>query len=148
MLLEHIRVIHLIYVIAGKYKNMLRLIAVHERHVLIYSICRTQIPLAAASRNVRRKHIYAACVSVKIPRLSRTDICIQLKRLVLRQNSDSVDVRICAVRQRKVYDPVFAAERHRRLCHTVCKHAETAPLPAGKQHGYQLFLSHSVHPHK
>ena len=83
---------------------------------------------------------------VQVPRLSVSDILIQLQRLILGQNTHSVDAGVDTVAQRKIDDTVFAAEGNGRLGGFLRQDLEPAALAAGKQHrNYALFLK--IHGH-
>ena len=84
--------------------------------------------------------------AVEIPRLTVADVLIQEQRLILRQHADRIDARIDAIRQRKIDDSVFCAERNGRLGDVVRQCVQPAALPSRKQHCYTFLLSLHVKP--
>lgn len=72
----------------------------------------------------------AAVSTVKIPRLTVSDILVQFQRLVLRQYAHRVDSRIDAVAERKIDNAIFRAEGNRRFCNIVGESIQTATLSA------------------
>ena len=115
MRFEHCRIVHLVNMVAGKDKHVFGIIHFHEMHILINCICRAFIPRRTGLCLIRRKNMYAAVRSVEIPRLSVSNVFVEDKRLILRQNADGIDARVDAVRQREIDDTIFCPERHRRF---------------------------------
>ena len=61
------------------------------RNVLIDRVCGSLIPVGAGRFLVRRQYMDSPVETVKIPRLTVSDILIQHHRLVLGQNSNGID---------------------------------------------------------
>ena len=143
--LQHLRVVHLIDMVARKDQHVIRIVLIDEGAVLPDRVCRAGIPASVVLGHVRRKHEHAAVTAVEVPVLTGAEIGIQRQRAVLRQNADGVNVGIDAVGQRKIDDSVLSAEGDRRLRHAGGQDAETTALSAGKQHAHD-FLFHSFAP--
>ena len=97
MIAKHLRIVHLVDMVARKNKNIFGGVLVNERCVLINCIRRAGIPPAAAVACIRRQNKHAAVISVQIPCLSVPEIRVQRKRLILRQHTNGVDIRIHTV---------------------------------------------------
>ena len=65
------------------------------------------------------------------------DVVVERPRVVLGQDDDVVDVRVDAVREREVDDPVLAAERHRRLGALLGQDREAFALAAREDHRHR-----------
>ena len=96
----------------------------------------------AEERDVyKRQNVNPAEVAVEVPRLAVSYVVVQLKRLILGQNSDGVNAGINAVRQGVIDYPVLAPERHGGFGGVFGKHIEPAALSPRKEHGDTLFSS-------
>ncbi len=96
------------------------------------------IPLGdTAACDVRLKELDAAGVAVEVPGSPEPDVVVQRVRVVLRQDEHIVDVRVHAVRQREVDDPVLAAERDRRLGAHGREDREALAFAAGEDHRHR-----------
>ena len=89
---EHLVVIHFVDVVARENQHIIRIVLLDEADVLKNGVGRSAVPFAALGRHVRRKDEHTAIGEVEIPRLARADIAVQFKRLILRQNADSVNL--------------------------------------------------------
>ena len=99
---------------------------------------RAAVPLGdPAARDVRLEQLDAAAVAVEVPRPAQADVVVERARVVLGQDDDVVDVRVDAVRQREVDDPVLAAERHGRLGPLLRQDREALALAAGEDHRHR-----------
>ena len=83
--------------VARKNYNVLGVIFFDKRNILINSVCRTLVPLCAADSLVRRKNVNAAVDSVKVPRLSVSEIVVENKRLILGEHAYGVNTAVNAV---------------------------------------------------
>ena len=109
-------VVHLVDVVAGEDEDRVRRIVLDHVDVLEDRVGCPAIPLGdAAAGDIRLEELHAALVAVEIPRPAETDMVVQRARVVLGQDNDVVDVRIDAVRQGEVDDPVLPPERDGRL---------------------------------
>ena len=83
--------------VAAQNEHIFGRILPEKRKVLIYCVRGARIPFAAAAAYIRREHIYAAAVAVKVPRGAVAQICVQLQRGILRKHAHGINVRIYAV---------------------------------------------------
>ena len=74
------------------------------------------------------------------------DVVVERARVVLGQDDDVVDVRVDAVRQREVDDPVLAAERDGRLGALLGQDRQALALAAGKDHRHRPLHGHGLPP--
>ena len=116
---KHLGIVHLIYMVAGQDKYIIRIVAVDKAQVLIYRICRALVPLSAALCLIRREYGHSALRTVKIPWAAVTYVFVQHERLILREHTDGVYPRVYAVGHREVDNSVFAAEADGRLCRSL-----------------------------
>ena len=132
--------------VARKNDNIFRVKLIHKFNILKNCVRRALIPFALFGALIRRQNEHAARISVKIPRVSVTNIGIQFKRLILRQHTDGIDARVQAVAERKIYNPVFSSERNGRLCNMLCQNAESAALPSCQNHCNTFSCFHHLSP--
>ena len=81
----------------------------------------------------------ASMQAVQIPGLSVSDVLVEHKRLILGQNTHSIDAGINAVGQRKIDDTVLSAEGNCGFCQLLGQGVQTRSLAAGKKHCYHFF---------
>ena len=109
-------VVHLVDVVAGEDDDRVRVGALDDVEVAEHRVGGPAVPLGdAAARDVRLEQLDAALVPVEIPRPPDPDVVVERARVVLGQDEDVRDVRVDAVREREVDDPVLAPERDGRL---------------------------------
>ena len=144
---HHGGVVHLVDVVAGENDHVVGVEAVHEVDVLINGVGRALVPAGfLVVTLIGGQNLRAGMGLVQVPGLSVSDILIQLQRLILGQNTHSVDAGVDTVAQRKIDDTVFAAEGNGRLGGFLRQNLKPAALSAGKQHrNYALFLK--IHGH-
>ena len=144
---NHIGVVHLVDVVAGENDHVVGVEAVHEVDVLINGVGGAFVPAGfLVVTLIGGQNLRAGMGLVQVPGLSVSDILIQLQRLILGQNTHSVDAGVDTVAQRKIDDTVFAAEGNGRLGGFLRQNLEPTALSAGKQHrNYALFLK--IHGH-
>ena len=87
-----------------------------------------------------------AVQTVQIPRLAVTDVLVQLLGLVLRCDTNGVDIGVDAVGQREVHDAVFAAEPHCRFCRFLCQRVQARATSTGKDHCHNFFCHSFILP--
>ena len=146
MIAEHLGIVHLVDVVAGKDQHVFRTIAVDEGDVLADGVCGALVPLGFLASGIRRQDLHAAMGAVQAPGLAVADVLVELQRLILGEDAHGVDAGIDAVGQRKVYDPVFSAEGYSRLGRVLRQYLQSTALPAGQEHCDTVFLLkiHSV----
>ena len=118
---QEVGVVLLADLVAGQDNDVLGIIAVDEANVLIDGVCSALVPVGAVCLLVRRQGVHTAVQTVQIPRLTVTDVLVQLLGLVLRCDTNGVDIGVDAVGQREVHDAVLTAEGHRRFCRLLCQ---------------------------
>jgi hypothetical protein len=134
-------------VVAGQDEHHVARLLADHLEVDQHGIGSAAVPLGrAAARDVRLEHANAALVAVQVPRPARADVVVERARVVLRQDQDVVDVRVDAVREREVDDPVLAGERHSRLGANGREDRQPLPLPAGEDYGTDPLHAAIVHP--
>ena len=141
--LQHLGVVHLVDVVAGKDGDVFRVVALDEFEVLIYGVGGSPVPVAAAATLVGREHEGAASGAVEVPGLTAADVFRELEGLVLGENTDGVYPGIDAVREGEVNNPVLSAEGHRGLRKVLREGEEPAALTPGKKHRNH-FLSQNI----
>ena len=139
-------VVHLVDVVAGEDDDRVgRGVVLEDVHVAQDRVGRAAVPLGdAAAGDVRLEELDAAVVAVQVPRPPEPDVVVERARVVLGQHDDVVDVRVDAVRQREVDDPVLATERDRRLGAFLGQDGQALALAAGQDHGHRPL--HAVTP--
>ena len=137
---DHLRIVHLINMVTGKDQHIVRLIALNKGDVLIDGIRRSLIPLRFFALCVRRQNLHTAMGTVQPPRLAVADILIQFQRLILGQNTHSIDLGVDTVGKRKIDDSVLSAEGNCRFRRILSQNHQAASLPASQQHGDAAFF--------
>jgi hypothetical protein len=128
-------VIHLVDVVAGEDEDRVGRLVLDDVHVLEHRVRGAAVPLRhAAAGDVRLEQLHAAAVTVEVPRPAEADVVVEGTRVVLGQDDHVVDVRVHAVGQREIDDPVLAAERDRGLGTNGREDRETLALTAGEDH--------------
>ena len=134
------RVVHLVDVVAGEDQDDVGLVVLDHVDVAQDRVGRPAIPLGdLAALDVRLEELDAAPVPVEVPRPAETDVVVQRAGVVLGQDDDVVDVRVDAVREREIDDPVLAAERHGRLGTLLGEDREALALAAREDHRHRPF---------
>ena len=118
---QEVGVVLLADLVTGQDDDVLGIIAVDEADVLIDGVCSALVPVGAVCLLVRGQGVHTAVQTVQIPRLTVTDVLVQLLGLVLCCDTDGVDIGVDAVGQREVHDAVLTAEGHRRFCRLLCQ---------------------------
>jgi hypothetical protein len=110
----HLDVVHLVDVIACKNEQELGMLAVDQKHVLVDGVGRATIPIFADSLLRRDGGDVLAQLGVEnVP--ADANVPVERMGFVLDQYRDFAQPRVEAIAQREVDDPVFSAERDRRL---------------------------------
>ena len=126
--------------VTGKNQDIFRMVGFHKFHILIDRVRRAGVPLAVRTLLIRRQDRYAAVSAVQIPRNTDSDMGIQPQGTILCQDTDRINAGVYTVAERKINNPVLAAECNCRFGYFCCQNAQTASLAAGQQHGYHFFL--------
>ena len=110
------RVVHLVDVVPREDEDDVSRVVLQDVDVGTDGIRGAPIPLGdLAARDIRLEQLDAASVSIQVPWPAESDVIVERPRVVLGQDDDVVDVRVDAVGQREIDDPVLAAEWDRRL---------------------------------
>ena len=118
---QEVGVVLLADLVTGQDDDVLGIIAVDEADVLVDGVCSALVPVGAVCLLVRGQGVHTAVQTVQIPRLTVTDVLVQLLGLVLRCDTNGVDIGVDAVGQREVHDAVLTAEGHLRFCRLLCQ---------------------------
>ena len=139
-------VVHLVDVVAGQDEHDVAGLLADRLEVDEHCVRRAAVPLGrSAARDVRLEQANAALVAVEVPRPASADVVVQRARVVLRQDEDVVDLRIDAVRQGEVDDPVLARERNGRLGPDGGQDRQPLPLATGKDDGCDRLHAQMLH---
>jgi hypothetical protein len=131
-------VVHLVDVVAGQDEDRVGVAVLELAQVLQNGVRGAAVPLGdAATGDVRLAQLHPAVVAVEIPRPAQPDVVVERPGVVLGQDDDVGDVRVDAVRQGEIDDPVLATERHRGLRALLRKDREPLALAARKDHRHR-----------
>ena len=132
------RVVHLVDVVAGEDQHDVRGVVLDDVEVAQDRVGRAAIPLRDASPgDVRLEQLDPAPVAVQVPRPAQPDVVVERPRVVLGQDDHVVDVRVHAVGQREVDDPVLATERNGRLGSLLGQDRKALALAAREDHRHR-----------
>ena len=124
--------------VSGEDQYILRIVAADEPQVLVNGVGRSQEPFGALRALIGRQYMHPAEFQIHVPGFAPAQVVIQLQRLVLRQDTDGIDVGVGAVGQREVDDPVLASEWDRGFGSRLRQRDQPAALTTGQKHGYDL----------
>ena len=113
--------------------------------VLDERVGRTAIPVRHALADIGRQEPHATIPPVQIPRLPDSDVVLQGERRVLREDADTEEPRVGAIREGEVDDTVFSAEGERGGGSNAAERVEPLALSTGEDqnqdrriHGLEL----------
>jgi hypothetical protein len=111
---QHLRVVHLVDVVARQHDDVPRRLAHDRVEVLVHGVGRAEVPVLAHAL-LRRQDLdeLAELLGHHVPR--HADVAVERQRLVLRGDEDAPQPRVDAVAEREVDDAVRAAEVHSGL---------------------------------
>ena len=133
VLLDERAVVHLVDVVARQDEDEVGRRLADGLDVLEHRVRGAPVPLrGAVARDVRLHHPDAAGGPVEVPRAPGADVVVERPRVVLGQDDDVVDVRVDAVAEREVDDPVLARERHGGLGADAREDRQPLTLTAGE----------------
>ena len=145
MVVQHLVVIHLVDMVTRQNKDIFRIHRIQEIQVRRNRICGTAVYLKVLRILLtRRQNIDTAIIGIKSPVMISCNIRIQQHRLILSQHADCIDVRVRAVAERKVDNPVLAAEMDSRLRDFLGQFMQAGSPSSCKNHGHHRVCSHSV----
>ena len=127
----HLRIVHLVNVIAGEDQQEFRVFSVDQEHILIHGVGGAAIPIFADTLLRRnRGDIFAQFGVENIP--AGPDMAIERVRLVLNEDGDLAESGVQAIAQGKVDDAIFPAKGNSRLRALVGERKESFAFPAGQ----------------
>ena len=108
---QHLRVVHLVDVIAREHDDVARRLAVDRVQVLKHRVGGAEIPVLADAL-LRRQDLdeLAELLGHDVP--PHADVPVEGERLVLRRDEDAAQPRVDAVAEREIDDPIRPAEVH------------------------------------
>ena len=143
---QEVGVVLLADLVAGQDDDVLGIIAVDEADVLVDGVCSALVPVGAVCLLVRGQGVHTAVQTVQIPGLTVTDVLVQLLGLVLRCDTNGVDIGVDAVGQREVHDAVLTAEGHCGFCRFLCQRIQARATSTGKDHCHNFFCHSFILP--
>ena len=109
VLLEHLLIIHLVDVIAGKNEDVVRLLAADRIDVLVDGVGRALIPVLRDA-HLRRQH-FDEFAEAHQRGPAAADMAVEAERFVLREDKNAAQIAVQAIGKRDVDDAIDAAER-------------------------------------
>ena len=139
---QHLRVVHLVDVIAGQHDQVLRVLAENRVQVLIDGIGGALVPLLA-DPFLRTQNLDELAELVGDHAPPHPEMAAERERLVLERDEDPAQAGVDAVAQREIDDPVRTTEIHRRLGAFLGQRIQPFPDAAGQDH-YENLVEHSA----
>lgn len=91
MIFKHLVVVHFVDMVARKDDHIFRIITLNVVDILINCIGCSRIPVCTVNSLIRAEAVYTRVHTVKIPRLSVSYVFVKNKRLILCENTYSVN---------------------------------------------------------
>jgi len=91
MIFKHLVVVHFVDMVARKDYHIFRIITLNVVDILINCIGCSRIPVCTVNSLIRAETVYTRVHTVKIPRLSVSYVFVKNKRLILCENTYSVN---------------------------------------------------------
>ena len=135
---QHVRVIHLVDVVAGQDDKVFRAGGAEDVEVLEHGVGGAAIPGRLVEPLLRRQQVEKFAHFRAQKRPAHLQMAQQAVRLVLGQDGNAAHARIEAVRQGEVDDAELAAKKHRRLGAPVGQLLEAAAASAGENKAERL----------
>src|SRR6266567_4140556 len=132
MLLQHLGVVHLVNVVAGKNKDELRAFAANRINILVHRVRGPLIPLFRNAHLRRQNFDVFAETGQYGPAVA--DVPAQTERFVLCKNENLPQSGVDAVGQRNVDDPVERTNRTRGFCAIPRQRPQSLALASCQQH--------------
>lgn len=129
----HLRVIHLVDMVAGQHEEEFRMFIINQEHVLIDGICGSAIPILADAL-LRRdgRNVFPEFGVQDVP--SGADMTVERMGLVLDQDHDFAESGVEAIAQCEIDDPVFPPKRNGGLSPLFRKWEKPFALASGKNY--------------
>ena len=132
MLLEHLRVVHLVNVVAGKNKDELRAFAANRINILVHRVRGPLIPLFRNAHLRRQNFDIFAETGQSGP--TGADVPAQTECFVLCKNENAAQPGVDAVGQGNVDDSVERAKRNCGFCAIARQRPQSLTLASCQQH--------------
>ena len=139
---QHLRVVHLVDVIARQHDQLLRVLAKDRIEVLVDGVGGALVPLLADPL-LRTQDLDELAELVGDDAPAHAEMAAERERLVLERDEDAPQPGVDAVAQREIDDPVRAAEIDRRLGALLRQRIEAFPDAAGQDH-YENLVEHGA----
>ena len=139
---QHLRVVHLVDVVAREHDHVTRRFAHDRVEVLEHRVGRAEIPVLTHPL-LRRQQLdeLAQLLRNHVPR--HPDVTAERQRLVLRGDEDPAQTRVDAIAQGEVHDAVGPAEVHGRLGALGGQRVQPFARPARQQDHQHIVQAHS-----
>ena len=108
---QHLRVVHLVDVIARQHDHVMRAFLNDRIHVLVHRVGGALIPVLADAF-LRRQNFDELAELFRHDAPAHADVAVQRQRFVLRGDEDAAQAGIDAVAQREIDDAVGSAKEH------------------------------------
>ena len=142
VLLEHLAVVHLVDVVAGKNEDVLGLLGADGVDVLVNGVGGAHVPVVADALHGRQDlDELAQLAGHDVPAFA--DVAVERERLVLREDVDPAQVGVDAVGERDVDDAVDAAEGNGRFGAVAGEGIEPFARTASQQDSQRVFHPNS-----
>ena len=131
VLLQHLSVVHLVDVVAGKNDDVVGALAADGIDVLVDGVGGAQVPVGGDAHLRRKNFDEFAEPHQRRPTLA--DVAVQAERLVLREDEDAAQVAVDAIGERDVDDAVDAAKGNGGFGAVARQRPQPFALAAGQQ---------------
>ena len=111
---QHLRVVHLVHVIAGEHDDVSRDLALDGVQVLVHGVGSAEIPVLADSL-LRRQDLDELAELLGDDTPPHADVAVERERFVLRRDEDAPQPGVDAVAEGEVDDAVRPTEVDRRF---------------------------------
>src|SRR5688572_9232961 len=141
MVAKHLRVIHLVDVVARQHDDVARHLARNRIEILVYGVGRAEVPMLADTL-LRGEEFdeFAELFGHDVP--AHPDVTVERKRLVLGADEDPAQAGIHAIAEREIDNPVMPAEVNRGVCALFSERKKTFPGAASEQNDENVVEDH------
>src|SRR5688572_13049193 len=143
MVAKHLRVIHLVDVVARQHDDVARHLARNRIEILVYGVGRAEVPMLADTL-LRGEDFdeFAELFGHDVP--AHPDVTVERKRLVLGADEDPPQAGIHAIAEREIDNPVRPAEVNRWFCALFGERKKTFPGAASEQNDENVVEDHDL----
>ena len=139
---DHLVVVHPVEMIAGENQVVVGVVAREVPRRLPHGVGGALIPVRIVRRLLGGQDLDEALAEQVHP-VGLGDVPVERRRVELRQHEDAADVRVQAVADRDVDQPVLAGDRHGRLRSELRQRKQPRALAAAKDDG-EDFVVHGT----